>query len=171
MTSVHVETLRGPNSQMRYSMILRSAQLRAKKRLLIEVVGYCDNDDTIGIRRAIDELRVHSHAVFISLSHKSVGNLEKIATDCKRSGVHAFGLDVSQFQGRNAEIVGAITRLSSLGEQYSILTFVDGIGSVPILVKAIANNICYVCAPALRPSLPTPDDAELTTLDDLYSAV
>ena len=171
MASVHVETLRGPNSQMRYSMILRSAQLRAKRRLLIEVVGYCDSDDTIGIRRAIDELRVHSHAVFISLSQKSVGNLEKIAIECKRSGVHAFGIDVSQFNGRNAEIVSAITRLSSLGAQYSIPTFVDGIGSVSVLAKAVAKDVCYVCAPALRPPLATPDDAERATLDDLYLAV
>jgi hypothetical protein len=171
MVSVHVETLRGPNSQMRHSMILRSAQLRAKRRLIMEVVGYCDTDDTIGIRRAIDELRVHSHAVFISLSHKSVRHPEKLAIECKRSGVHAFGLDVSQFNGRNAEIISAITRLSSFGEQYSVPTFVDGIGSVPVLAKAIANGVCYVCAPALRPPLPTPDDAERATLDDLYSAV
>jgi hypothetical protein len=171
MTSVHVETLRGPNSQMRHSMILRSAQLRAKKRLLIEVVGYCDSDDTIGVRRAIDELRVHSQAVFISLSQKSIGNLEKIAIECKRSGVHAFGIDVSQFNGQNAEIASAITRLSSLGEQYSIRTFVDGIGSVPILAKAIANGVCYVRAPALRPPLQTPDDAERASLEELYSAV
>jgi hypothetical protein len=171
MASVHVETLRGPNSQMRHSMILRSALLRAKRRLLIEVVGYSDSDDTIGIRRAIDELRVHSHAVFISLSQKSVGNLEKIAVECKRSGVHAFGIDVSQFNGRNAEIISAITRLSSLGAQYSIPTFVDGIGSVSVLAKAIAKDVCYVCAPALRPPLATPDDAERATLEDLYSAV
>jgi hypothetical protein len=171
MASVHVETLRGPNSQMRHSMILRSAQLRAKRRLLIEVVGYGDSDDTIGTRRAIDELRVHSQAVFISLSQKSVGNLEKIAIECKRAGVHAFGIDVSQFNGRNAEIVSAMTRLSSLGEQYSIPTFVDGIASVPILAKAFANGVCYVCAPALRPPLATPDDAERASLEDLYSAV
>jgi len=171
MTSVHVETLRGPNSQMRHSMILRSAQLRAKRRLLIEVVGYCDSDDTIGIRRAIDELRVHSQAVFISLSQKSVDNLEKIAIECKRSGVHAFGIDVSQFSGRNAEIVSAITRLSSVGKQYSIPTFVDGIGSVSVLAKAIAKGVCYVCAGALRPPLQTPDDAECPSLEDLYSAV
>ena len=170
MTSVHVETLRGPNSQMRHSMILRSAQLRAKRRLIIEVVGYCDSDDTIGVRRAIDELRVHSQAVFISLSQKSIGNLEKIAIECKRSGVHAFGIDVSQFNGRNAEIVSAITRLSSLGAQYSIPTFVDGIGSVTVLAKAVTSGVCYVCAPALRPPLQTPDDAERATLDDLYSA-
>jgi hypothetical protein len=152
-------------------MILRSAQLRAKRHLLIEVVGYCDTDDTIGIRRAIDELRVHSHGVFILLSHKSFGNLEKIATECKRSGVHAFGMDVSHFNGRNAEIVSTITRLSSLGEQYSIPAFVDGIGSVPILAKAIASGVRYVCAPALRPPLQTPDDAERASLEDLYSAV
>jgi hypothetical protein len=114
---------------------------------------------------------VHSQAVFISLSQKSVGNLEKIAIECKRSGVHAFGIDVSQFNGRNAEIVSAITRLNSLGEQYSIPTFVDGIGSVPILAKALAKGVCYVCAPTLRPPLQTPDDAECASLEDLYSAV
>jgi hypothetical protein len=171
MASVHVETLRGPNSLMRYSIILRSAQLRAKRRLLIEVVGYCDADDTIGIRRAINELRVHSHAVFITLSHKSVGNLEKIVAECKASGIHAFGIDVSQWGERNADIIGAIKRLSSVGEQHSIPTFVDGIGSVPVLAKAIANGVRYVCAPALRPPLATPGDADLATLDDLYSAV
>jgi hypothetical protein len=109
--------------------------------------------------------------VFISLSQKSVGNLEKIAIECKRSGVHAFGIDVSQFNGRNAEIVSAITRLSSLGAQYSIPTFVDGIDSVSVLAKAIAKDVCYVCAPALRPPMATPDDAERATLDDLYSAI
>jgi hypothetical protein len=171
MASVHVETLRGPNSRMRYSMILRSAQLRAKRRLLIEVIGYCDTDDTIGIRRAIDELRVHAHAVFISLSQKEAGNLEKIAAECKKSGVHAIGIDVSQFNGRHAEIVNAITQLSSLGVQYSIPTFVDGIGGVPVLAKAIACNVSYVCAPALRPPLPTPDDTERATLEDICWAI
>lgn len=171
MTSVHVETLRGPSSQMRYSTILRSAQLGAKRRLLIEVVGYSDSDDTIGIRRAIDELRVHSLAVFISISQKRIGNLEKIAIECKRSGVHAFGLDASQFSGQNAEIISAITRLSSLGKQYSVPTFVDGVESVPVLTKAIANGVSYLCAPALRPPLPTPDGVERATLDDLFFAI
>jgi hypothetical protein len=156
---------------MKYSMILRSAQLRAKRRLLIEVVGYGDNDDTIGIRRAIDELRVHSHAVFISLSHKSSEGLKRIPIECKRSRVHAMGLDVAQFKGRNAEIIDAITQLNLLGEQYSIPTFVDGIRSVSILTKALAQGVCYVSAPALCPALPTPDDAKMVTLNDLYSMV
>jgi hypothetical protein len=80
-------------------------------------------------------------------------------------------MNISQFNGRNVESIDAITRLSSLGEQYSVPTFVDGIASVPALAKAIANGVCYVCAPALRPPLPTPDDAECATLDDLYSAI
>jgi hypothetical protein len=171
MAAVDVETLRGPHSQMRYSMILRSAQLRAKRRLLIEVTGYGDMDDTIGIRRAIEELRVHSHAVFISVSQKSLGNLEKIAVGCKRSGVHAWGIDVSQFSGRRATIFSVIARLASLGTQYAIPTFVDGIGEVSILNKAIASGACYVCAPPLRPPLKIPDDAERASLEDLHIAI
>lgn len=168
MTSVHVETLRAPSSQMRYSKILRSARLRAKKRLLIEVAGYCDSDDTIGIRRAIDELRVHCHAVFISLQYKDATKVKKIAAECKRSGVHALGLNVAQLNASNVEIVGAITRLSLLGEEHSIPTFIDGIRSIGVLTKALALGVCYVSAPALRPPLPTPDDAKLVTLNDLY---
>ena len=171
MAPVHIETLRGPHSRMRHSVILRSANLRTKRRLLIEIVGYCDTDDTIGIRRAIDELRVQSHAVFITLSHKSIGNLEKIVPECKKSGVHALGIDVSQFNGQNTGIVDAIIQLSSLGERYSIPTFVDGISNVSILGKAVACNARYICAPTLRPPLQTPGDAERTTLEDLYLAV
>ena len=171
MTSVHVETLRSPKSQMQHSMILRSARLRAKKRLLIEVIGYSDRDDTIGIQRAIDELRVHSHAVFISLSQKGAGSIEKIAMECKRFGVHAFGFDASQFSGGNGEIMSAITRLASLGARHSVPTFVDGIRNVPVLAKAIAAGICYVCAPVLRPPLSMPGEAGRTTLNDLYSAI
>jgi hypothetical protein len=168
MTSVHVETLRAPSSQLRYSRILRSARLRAKKRLLIEVSGYCDSDDTIGVRRAIDELRVHCHAVFISLNYRGATRVKQIAAECKRSGVHALGLNVAQLNARNVEIFGAITRLSLLGEEYSIPTFIDGIRSIGVLTKALAQGVCYVSAPALRPPLPRPDDAKLVTLNDLY---
>jgi hypothetical protein len=171
MASVHVETLRGPNSQMLYSTILRSAQLRAKRRLLIEVTGYSDTDDTIGIRRAIGELRAHSQAVFISVSLKGLSNLEKVAIECKRSGVHAWGVDVSQFSGQPGAIYGAIAHLSSLGAQHFIPTFVDGISELPILTKAIATGASYVCAPPLRPPLKAPDDAERASLEDLYFAI
>lgn len=171
MVPVHVETLRGPHSQMRYSMILRSAQLKTKRRLLIEITGYTDTDDTIAIRRAIDELRIHSHAVFISISYRSIANLEKIATQCKRFGVHAWGMNVSQFNGQHAAVLGAIARLSSLGAQHSIPTFVDGIGDVAVLGKAIASGARYVCSPALRPPLNAPDDAERASLEDLYLAI
>jgi hypothetical protein len=168
MTSVDVETLRAPGLRMRYSKILRSAQLRAKRRLLIEVSGYCYSDDTIGLRRAIDELRLHCHAVFISFTYRGVGTIRKIAVECKKARIHALGLDVTQLNGRNAEIVGAITRLSALGEEHSIPTFVDGIRSISVLTKALAQGVCYVSAPTLRPALPTPDDAKVVTLNDLY---
>lgn len=171
MVAVHVETLRGPNSQLQYSTILRSARLRAKRRLLIEVTGFSDTDDTIGTRRAINELGVHCHAVFISVSPKGVDNLEKTVMECKRPGIHAWGIDVSEFEGRNRATFDLIARLSSLGLHYSIPTFVDGIRDVPVLSKAIATGISYVCAPLLRPPVRTPDDAQHTSLEDLYVAI
>jgi EAL domain-containing protein (putative c-di-GMP-specific phosphodiesterase class I) len=171
MVSVHVETLRGPNSKMQYSLILRKAQLRAKRLLLIEITGYSDGDDTIGVRRAIEELRVHSRAVWLSLSRKSINNLEKIAADCKRLGIHALGIDVSQFNRGDAETIDTVARLASAGSQYSVLTLVNGVHSAAVLAKAIALDISYICAPALRPPLPAPDNAQCARLEDLYSFV
>jgi hypothetical protein len=171
MVPVHIETLRGPIFQRQISTILRAAQLGAKRRLLIEVLGYRDSDDTIGIRRAIEELRVHAQAVFLTLSPKSVQNLEKVAAGCKKSGIHALGMDVSQLNRRETDIVGALGRISLAGRQCSVATYVSGIASVPVLAKAIASGVNYVCAPALRPPLRSPDDAARATLDDLYSAV
>lgn len=171
MVSVHVETLRGPNSKMLYSLILRKAQLRAKRRLFIEITGYSDDHDTIGIRRAIEELRVHSHAVYLSLSRESMGSLGKIAADCKRLGIHALGVDVSQFNRQDEETIGVVTRLASAGSRYAVPTFVDGVRSIAVLVKAIALDIGYICAPTLRPPLPAPDNAQCETFEDLYSVI
>jgi hypothetical protein len=170
MASVHVETLRGPKSQRRYSVILRAAQLRAKRRLLIEVVGYRDSDDTIGMQRAIEELRAHSHGVFVTL-HKSIRNVEKVAAGCKKSGVHAVGMDLSQFDGMETDVEAALAKLSLIGKQCRIALHASGIASVSVLAKAIAGGVSYVCAPALRPALQTPDDVQLATLDDLYTAI
>jgi hypothetical protein len=170
MASVHVETLRGPKSQRRYSVILRAAHLRAKRRLIIEVVGYRDSDDTIGMRRAIEELRVHSHGVFVTL-HKSIRSVEKVAAGCKKSGVHALGMDFSQFSEVETDIEAALAKLSLVGKQCRIASHASGIANVSVLAKAIAGGVSYVCAPALRPPLRAPDDVQLATLDDLYAAV
>ncbi len=170
MVSVHVETLRGPKSQRRYSVILRAAQLRAKRRLLIEVVGYRDSDDTIGMQRAIEELRAHSHGVFVTL-HKSIRSLEKVAAGCKKSGVHAFGMDLSQFSGQETDIEAALAKLSLIGKQCRIALHASGIANVSVLAKAIASGVSYVCAPTLRPALLAPNDVQLATLDDLYATI
>lgn len=170
LVSVHAETLRGPHSQMQYSTILRSAQLRARPHLLIEIVGYRDSDDAIAMRRAIDEFRVHSQAVFLTLSNKN-SDADKAATECKRLGVHALGMNVAQFSGRTEQLVNAMTRITSLGEKYAIPIFIDGISSVPVLAKAIASGASYVCAPALRPPVRTPSSVDTATLDDIYTRV
>lgn len=170
MTPVNVETLRSPSTQRQFSTILRSAELRAKRRLLIEIIGYSQAENTIGMRRAIDELRLHSHAIFITLSYSSVSDFERIAAECKKLGAHAIGIDASQF-GQIENVLSAIIRLASVASRHSLLTYVDGIQSVPVLAKAIASGISYVCAPALRPALQSPDDAERTTLGDLFSAI
>ena len=171
MVAVHINTLRGPHSQRRLSVVLRAARLRAKRRLLMEVVDYGDDDNTIAIRRAIEELRVHSHAVFVRFSPKAFNSLEKVASECKQLGVHAIGIDVSQFHGRAAESVCVLDRACALAEQYSVPFYVNGIDSIPVLAKAIARGVSYVCAPALRPAQQVPHDAEPATLDDLYSAI
>jgi len=137
----------------------------------MEVVGYRDSDDTIGVRRAIDELRVHSHALFLTLSHRSIGNVEKIAADSKKVGVHALGMDVSGFQGPEEDLMNTMNRVAAAGEQNCIPTYLLGISTISIIAKAIASGISYVSAPALRPPLRAPYQAEKATLADLYVAV
>lgn len=171
MVAVHIDTLRGPHAQRRLAVVLRAAQLRAKRRLLVEVVDYGENDNTIAIRRAIEELRAHSHAVFVRFSPMALNGFEKMASECKQLGVHAIGVDFSQFHGRVAEGGHILDRACALAEQYSIPFYVDGIDSIPVLAKAIARGVSYVCAPALRPAQEVPHEAELATLDDLYSAI
>jgi EAL domain-containing protein (putative c-di-GMP-specific phosphodiesterase class I) len=170
LVSVDAETLRGPHSQRQYSTILRSAELRARPHLLIEVTGYRDSDDTIGMRRAIDELRVHSQAVFLTLSSKN-GDADKAAAECKRLGIHALGMNVSHFRGRKEQLLHAVTRIAALGEKYAIPIYIDGISSVPVLAKAIASGVGYVCAPTLRPPVRTPSSVDTATLDDIYTRV
>jgi hypothetical protein len=48
---------------------------------------------------------------------------------------------------------------------------VNGIATVPVLAKATALGISYVCAPALLPPRPTFREVERTTLSNLYPAV
>jgi hypothetical protein len=165
-----VETLRSPSTLRQYSTVLRSAQLRAKRRLLIEVVGYSQTDHTIGMRRAIDELRLHSRAIFVTLSPRSGDDIERIATECKDLGAHAIGVNASQLS-QYGSVLSTLARLASVGAKHSILTYVDGIDSVAVLAKAIGSGISYVCTPALRPALQAPDDAKDTTFDDLHLAI
>jgi hypothetical protein len=171
MVPVHVETLHGPMSQRRYSTVLRAADLRTRRRLVVEVTGYRELDNTIGIRRAIDELRTQSHAVFVRLSGDCVGSLPQVAADCKKAGVHAIGLDIAELGGPEAAIIPYLAPLAAVGRGLSISTYVSGISSVPVLAKAVALDISYVCAPALLPPRPAPREVERTSLADLYSAV
>src|ERR1700743_2211361 len=120
MVAVHINTLRGPHSQRRLSVVLRAAQLRAKRRLLMEVVDYGEDDNTIAIRRAIEELRVHSHAVFVRFSPKAISSLEKMASECKQLSVHAIGIDVSQTHGGASESVRVLDRACAVAEQCSV---------------------------------------------------
>lgn len=170
MVSVHVDSLHSPHSQMRYSMMLRSAQLRARRRLIIEVVGYRESDDTIAIRRAVEELRAHSHAVFLTLAPEEA-NFEKTAAQCKSLGAHALGLDVSRYGNAKPAAFDALKTLARAAEHHAIAWFVSGIGSIPVLAKAIAGGADYVSAPSLRPALASPHEMEAVTLDDLYATV
>ena len=167
MASVHVDTLRGPHSQMRYSTVLRSAGTRVKRRLLIEVSGYRESDNTIGIRRAISELRAHCHGILITLD-PDVWNIERVALQCKNLGAHAVGMDLSRYGNRSAALLAGLARA---GEQQAIPWFVSGIESVPVLAKAIACGADYVSAPPLRPALASPGEMEKVTLEDLYAAL
>jgi hypothetical protein len=168
MVSVDVETLHSPYRQMQYSTVLRSAQLRVKRHLLVEVTGYKDSDDTIGVQRALNELRVHSHAVFLNIAH---GDFSKLARQCKKLGAQVLGINVAQLENRRSQIGRALNRVASIGEQFGIPIFIDGINDVPTLAKAIACGASYICAPALRPPVKAPDEVNAATLDDLYEGI
>lgn len=170
MASVHVDTLRGPHSQMRYSTVLRSAQTRVRRRLLIEVVGYRESDNTIGIRRAIAELRTQSHGILVTLD-PDVWNIERAALQCKSLGAQAVGLDLGRFGDRKAAVLAALGGLSRASEQHGIPWFASGISTIPVLAKAIACGADYVSAPSLRPALASPNEMSKVTLEDLYAAV
>ena len=170
LVPVSVDTLRSPSTQRQYSTVLRSAKLRAKRRLLIEVVGYSQPDHTIGMRRTIDELRLHSRAIFITVAPRSAAGIERIVTEIKDLGAHAIGVNASQLS-QYGNVLGTLSRLASAGAEHSMLTYVDGIVSVPLLAKTIAAGISYVCAPNLRAPLQAPEDTERATFDDLYSAI
>jgi hypothetical protein len=170
LAPVSVETLRSPSTQRQYSTVLRSAQLRAKKRLLIGVVGYSQADNTLGMRRAIDELRLHSRAIFITVTSRGRADIENIVLACKVLGAHAVGIDTAQVS-RSANTLAVVSDLASIGLQHSILTYVDGIRRLPVLAKAVASGISYVGAPGLRPALPAPEDVERANFDDLYLPV
>jgi GGDEF domain-containing protein len=171
MVAVPIETLRSPHSQRRFSVVLRSAHLRAKRRLLMEVVDYGEDDNTIATRRAIEELRVHSLAVFVRFSHKALSSFQKMAEECRQLGVHAIGIDVSPFHGRDAVAMRIMDRAFSFAERCSMPVYINGIDNIPIFTHAVARGASYLCAPALRPAQPAPQDADLATLDDLYSVV
>lgn len=173
MVPVHVDTLHAPILQRQYAAILRATEPRAKRRLVIEISGYREHDNTISIRNAIEELHAHSYAVFITLNatRRNINRLSVAAAGCKKLGAHAFGIDVTEFDESEAELLELLTRMAAAGTEWSIPTFVSGIASLAVLTKAIAVGISYVCAPALIPPRPVPGDVERTTLDDLYASI
>jgi hypothetical protein len=135
---------------------------------VIDVVGYRESDNTIAVRRGIDELRAHSHAVFVTISRDSIGKLYEIAAESKKSGVHAIGLDMAQFEGTEMD---AIRKLAAVAERLALPAIVKNIPSVPILAKSVAIGITYLHAPSLHAPFANPKPAGRITFDHLYSAV
>lgn len=170
MVPVHVETLRRPNSLRQYSTLLRAASLAAKRRLVIEITGYQEGDNSIGTRRGVEELRAHCHALFVSLSD-DFAKLPALALECKKLGVRAVGLDVTNFALSRGDSLGALQLLGTVGERLAMPTFVDGIAGLPVLARAIALGITYFCAPGLIPGRPEPEEVERISLNDLFTAI
>jgi hypothetical protein len=171
ITPVHVGTLHRPNLQRRYSTILRAGQPRTKRRLIIEIVGYRESDNTIAMRRAIEELRTHSHAVFVTQLQGEVDNPRVAVEDCKRLGANVVGLDVSRCEESEAKIVGAIRQFGLIAQECGVPAYIGGIRTAVVLAKTVASNVSYISAPSLIPPGIRPENFGQTTLEGLIWAV
>lgn len=167
MIGVHVSMLYSPYRFKRYCNTLRAAQIQARRKLIIDVIGYGETDKTIAVRRAIDVLRMQTRAVFVSTFPQNVMQLRKIAAECRALGIHALGLDVSQSTASDFELMSEIRNLAQLRHDYGIATHLSGIASPGVLADAISGGINYICTPALRPPQPAPLGVGRTTLAEI----
>jgi hypothetical protein len=169
MVPVRVGTLSSPFEQRRYSTLVRAAEANIKRKIVVEVCGYPDMENSIFMRRTLDELRTHFLAVFVVLPHRYAAKLRQAAKECKKAGIHALGVDVAGLEpDRSIEL---LNHIGSTCAEFALHSYVSGIDEVGVLAKALATKIDYVCAPGLVPALPSPGDVCRASFEKLYSLV
>ena len=168
LVPVHVATLDRPYLQRRYATIVRGIPAHCRRRLIIEIVGYRETDDTIALRRAIDEIRLHAQGIFVTQFYGEVVNANLALEACKRLGAHAVGMDFSNCQETEARMVAALSQFAQCARTHGIAAYVDGIATPAVVLKALAAGTSYFCAPALVASEATPSNFGRTTLKELF---
>jgi len=167
MVPVHANTLRRPTWQRRYSTLMRGAESHVKQQIVAEVVDYYGSENSIALRRAIEELRANFLGVFVVLQPEYLGSLQEVASHCKESGVHALGVDFSRFNASEAAIGRSFCHIENVCKRGGLSSYVRGIRKPALLPKALAVGLDYICAPGLRPPLAAPGVPRYASLAEL----
>lgn len=167
MVCVHAGTLRRPIWQRRYSTCLRAAPRQIQRQIMAEVVDYHDNENSIAVRRAIEELRAHFLAVFAVLPYPFRGDLHQTAGECRKIGLRGLGVDISRFSGTQDAGERIFGQLASACGQFSLASYVKGIESKAVIAQVQRHGVEYVTAPRLVPLLCAP--SEHRNIDQLWA--
>jgi EAL domain-containing protein (putative c-di-GMP-specific phosphodiesterase class I) len=146
MVPVHADTLRRPAWQRRYSLLVRGAGDKIHQRLVTEVMDYHGSENSIALRRAIEELKANSLGVFVALPHEYLGHLQEVALHCREIGVHALGVDFSHLASELAA-ARAFAYIDAVCKRAGLASYVRGLAKPESLARARAAGLDYVCAP------------------------
>jgi two-component system cell cycle response regulator CpdR len=137
----------------------------AKRLIVLEIVVGEDAADSIAVRRAIEELKAHFLAIFVVFNYQRAGALENAASDLKKAGVHALGVEFSQAPESSAP--GVLKKISAACRQNGLASYATDIRNFTIFAEAISAGIGYASAPIVRPAVSAPV-VERTSFGRLY---
>jgi hypothetical protein len=155
---VRFATLDRTNLRTLYLHLCSQVPEEARKYLVPEIVGV--PPDLVGFRleERINQLRPFSRAILIRASltdqrFRQWGNL----------GLHAVGIDMSQYLGSEADIMQGLDQFADAAENAKLHTYAYSIPSLSLTTATVASGIDYAGGDLIAP--PTRQPLAVTEFD------
>lgn len=160
---VRFATLDRTNLRTLYLHIISQLPQEARKYLVPEIVGVPADLITFRLEERINQLRPFSRAILIRASLA-----DQRFRQWRNLGLHAVGIDMSQYLGSEADIMAGVEQFAAAAEDARLHTYAYGIPSLSLTTATVVSGIDYVGGDLIAPPTRQPLKVAEFDTDMLY---
>lgn len=148
---VRFATLDRTNLRTLYLHICSQLPEGARKFLVPEIIGIPPDLVTFRLEERINQLRPFSRAILLRASL-----VDQRFRRWRNLGVHAVGIDMSQYLGPEADIMQGLEQFAEAAEGAKLHTYAYGIPSLSLTTATVVSGIDYVGGDLIAPPTDQP---------------